>query len=285
MSEGIIYLNIGNALLARLATSIHSLRKVYRGNVSIICDGASYDYCKRIAFLNSVDVKLSKFDDIIPDKIWLNKTRINKFTPYDYSLLIDSDTIVQHDPSSMIALAKEHEFVWTQFRDRTMNYPRERKRVQYWHRMGLINAEEAENIVNFGPAIHDGNFAFSKSSTLMSNWYLLTLIYINTKHENREVQNYITKSMPTEAACQMLLLKHKNKVVDCSFNWPCKLKYFTNQVKIIHYYGSRHCEKDCHSDVWFREFNEIKKSIAQFIHFDKKLSEFLAKEEQCKNLQ
>jgi hypothetical protein len=292
MSKGVIYLNIGKQLLTRLAVSIKTLRDHYSGPATIICDHDSVSYCTYIGILFNVAVRTATFDNIITDKIWMNKCRLNLYTPYENSLYIDSDTIVLNDPTEMLRLVEDREFVATQFRDRTMLYPREQKRVYYWQKMGMINKDEAVGILNFGPAIHDGIFAFSKQSKIMQVWYDLVKEYISTKNDDPQVQKYINESMPTEAVLQMLLIKHKNAVIDYNYNWPAKLRYVTDKVKIIHYYGNRHCTINNgkfvnHSDLWYKAFESIREDIGNTIQYDKMLVGNLPEWDKilCKNLQ
>ena len=57
MTNGVIYYNYGQGALLKLMVSIHSLRKVYGGPITILAHGKGLDESKRIAQLYNTDFK------------------------------------------------------------------------------------------------------------------------------------------------------------------------------------------------------------------------------------
>jgi len=237
-TRGIIYYNSGTKCLLRMFVSLVSLRKVYNGNVvifyfsrDVIDTPEAVEHCKAIA--ERFNCTTQEIDLNVPkgkNQVFLERTKYCEVTPFDVSLSLDSDTIVQlHKISHYFDAAEENEFSIAQFADWKTYGGLIAKRIKYWdiHHKHLV-----ERALEFGPAINCGCFAFRKDSKIMRDWY---------SHAVVGRDSFIAD----ETCMQLLLPIFRHKIMPSVYNYSCK--YEKNPVKdaiMIHYHGKKHCRCD-----------------------------------------
>lgn len=250
MTDGILYYNVGTKCLARLLTSIHSLRKVYSGNICILSSGEESHYaCKSIS--QKYDCIFKEVEKSIDFKhyYWYEKSRMHEYTPFENTIFIDSDTIIQKDPSDMFEMIQEHDFVVPQFGQWTTQTRVINKRISRW--LDIDKDLVDFTLQNKFPSVNVGVYGFNKKSALMKNWYDFT------------IQNK-TATLPEETTCHLLLNLYKGKVVDSLYNYSCKhdLKDVKEAV-VIHYHGNKHCrlsedgELLYNAELWVENWMEV----------------------------
>lgn len=268
MTRGIIYFNSGLGCLLRMAVSIHSLRKVYQGDITILCDKASYSHCEQIGKLYNVNAKEIDVEKLTKNTALLNKCRMHELTPYDVSVFIDADTIVYRDVSYLFNLAEKFEFVATQFCEWTTKDRRIQQRILQWESICSSNPFiSIEKAIGHGPAINTGVFAFTKNSKLMARWYDFAL-------------QGLSFFIPDEIACQILIAHFPSYIADHTYNESCKYGFTTSQTKVLHFHGRKHCRISSdgkpiyNSHLWYKEFDEVRnlKEVSAVINFDKHVS-------------
>ena len=248
--RGVVYYNAGTKCLARLAVSIHSLRKHWFGEVMILND---YDYGESEAHKHiPCHTKNVRFDT--PDiykRILTNKTRLGEVTPYDTTLFLDADTLVVGDITPMFDAAERSEFASQQFSDWTAATRRIRHRIKNWQ--GLYRREVRQALKHREyPAINTGIFAWRKDSEFMKDWYKLCLPGSVEK----------VSRIPDETSAQVFLPRYPHEVLDSGYNHSCKHPAGV-EPKIIHYHGNKHCRFEKGKPVymaekWYQAFDEIK---------------------------
>lgn len=268
MKKGVIYLNYGTKCIFRLIVSIHSLRKYYKGNISVLSDGDESNNALNDIFLGNdigVDIIKCKFDKKLEGKnsIYLKKADINTNTPYDVSVFLDADTLVVGDISELFKLAEENDFVVPQFTNWTTNTRQIVKRIKSWE---STHSEFIKNALEFGPAVNCGVFAFKKDCEFAKKWCNEIIIGRN---------NFI----PDETGMQVILHRFKHKVCDQIYNVSCKYSNpYDNNARIIHYHGRKHCRLNNEGkllyggDLWINELNEVTKE--NFLNFSNINDEF-----------
>lgn len=265
---GVIYYNTGTKCLARLAVSIRSLKKHYSGPIAIISDGPeSSRECEFIAKVLGVDcVHTTISVDLGPQETFLKKTLLHRYTPYDISLYLDSDTLVRRDPKVLLAFAAKHDFVATNFANWVSTGNTMRSRIMAWQPHYPNDIAEA---INFGPALNAGVYAFKKSSEFMADWYNLTL-------PGRHI------FLPEETSMQVHLRKYKHFVAPQEFNCSCKhSKPEAPNVAIIHYHRNKHCRQGLpfSARLWVDEYDSMIEEYPQLgdlARHDRTLRSFLA---------
>lgn len=179
---------------------------------------------------------------------WFEKSRMHKYSPFDYTIFIDSDTLILKDPSDLFDEIKENDFITTQFSNWTTHTPRIAKRLSPWAK---IDKELTElTLRKKSPSVNVGVYGFSKNSELMKNWFDYTI----------QLPNAI---LPEESSCHLMLNRYPGKVVGSKYNCSCKHDVVNSETVIIHYHGRKHCRKDdlgnyiFNAEKWVKEFKEV----------------------------
>ena len=248
MSEGIIFYNYGKGAIARLAVGVYSLRKHYKGSVTILSDGEESDeLCKRFAAdaRLGVDVRNAVFD-VKKDKNhhYLSKCRLAEHTPYDVSLFLDADTITIGDLTPLLPLALQHEFVVPQFSNWKSSGGTIARRIQQWK---TIKPKDIDAAIAFGPAVNTGVMAFTKTSNFMKDWFKIA-------RKGRHL------FIPDETSCQVVLYKYPHKMVEWYYNASCRYdKCDDPEVRLIHYHGRKHCRDGLpfYGERWVKAYEEV----------------------------
>lgn len=242
MTRGVLYYNHGQSALLKMMVSIHSLRKVYDGPLTILAHGVGIEDSKKIAQIYGADFKEATLLEEAGRKfIYLNKCLYHKETPYDTTIAIDNDTIVlKRDFVELFDAAEEHEFAIARFADWKTSSKIVKTRIEAW---ANIYRELIHGALDYQFAINCGVIAFTQSSKLMNDWF-------DMAKEGR----YIS-FIPDETCCQVILHKYPHKLVDQTFNTSCEYGKIDKNTKIIHYHGSSHCRFN--KRFWYREFNDI----------------------------
>lgn len=228
MKQGIIFLNSGTKMLPRLLTCVHSLRKYYDQEASIISMGESgRGLCEKIANEYSLSVIPIDSDLNIRKDYWFEKSRLHLYTPYDHSIFLDSDTIVVQNFDELFSEIDEHDFIACQFAHWRSNGRTISKRLKQWL---STDKELVEHTIQSNiPSVNVGVYGFKKNAEFMKHWFDITI-----KHPNA--------ALPEESTCHLLLTQYKSKIVSSKYNCSCKHDNpKTTDTKIIHYHGRKHC--------------------------------------------
>ena len=266
--EGIIYYNIGHKCLVRLAVSIYSLRKVYKGNVTILADEEGYGGCSKIARHFGTDIKKASFViDSGRNVALLNKCRINQITPYDKSIFVDSDTLIFKDFSECFKTLDNYEFLVPQFCNWKTNSRRIRKRIMAWQ--NKVYRQLIDRSLEQPHAINIGFYAFQKDAKIFDHWY-------GTAIKNRD------SFIPDEIACQILVGSVNHFILPSTYNTSCKHEFITPESKMVHYHGRKHCRLEdgryvFNSKLWYDAFDKLRGNdfIEDNIYLDKMLRSYL----------
>jgi hypothetical protein len=247
LSRGIVYFNMGTGCAVRLLVSLRSLRRVYEGPVTIVSVGEdSHLLCNRIGAALGADVV--RWAPPIPpgrNTAYVAKTFLATVTPYELTLVIDSDTVVLRPIDEMFSHAEEREFCVTRMAAWKTRGKRMSKRIRLWER---LLPEDIEKALAFGPAINTGVFSFRKDAAILKEWQKMSLL-------GRE--NMLTD----ETCCQVLLHRYRHSVVDSYFNCSCAHDDPSSpQTRVIHYHGRKHCRPGLpfHGARWVKEYESAR---------------------------
>jgi hypothetical protein len=269
MSRGIIYYNSGTACLLRLAVSIHSLRKYYNGAVTIFCDKDSFENCQYIGRLSSASViSIGEEKWQPPNIVFLHKTEMHELTPYDTTIWLDCDTTIHSNKIEyLFNLAEKFDFVATQFCEWSSKDKAVAVHMGEWESVG-IDSSMIDRAINRGKAINAGVFAFVKDAKIMQDWY-----------------SFATKGIKfhgmDETALMIMLGSYPHYIVDHTYNESSRRGKFSINTKVFHYHGNKHCRLSkngvhyCGSEIWYKEFEEIRTKISNFIKYDYYATKFL----------
>jgi hypothetical protein len=247
-TKGVIYYNYGEGCLARLAVSLHTLRKHYDGPVTVISDGQESG---RVCKLLRADQRL-KIDLVEPrvdvrtgkNHAYLSKCRLHEMTPYDVSLFIDADTIIRGDLTPLLPLAEQHEFVVPQFSNWVSHGRMISRRIMEWQH---IRPRDMKHALKFGPALNTGVMAFTRDSKFMKDWFRVA----------RRGRGFF---IPDETSCQVVLWRYPHKVVEHQYNASCRYDDCQDpNVRLVHFHGRKHCRAGLpfNGQMWVDAYNEV----------------------------
>lgn len=249
MRKGVIYYNRGYKCLARLAVSLHSLRKHYSGEVRVVTDNLTgCELIQEICDLNNAELFKTEFPTPEGRKTaLLNKTLLHLKSDFDVSVFIDADTLIVKQFEELFAWAAEYDFVITQFHD-WQTKGKIKKRILSWKNLYPNMMKKA---LEYGHAINCGVFAWNNKSMLMQKWWGLATPGRDTQH------------IPDETCLQIMLPNFKHYLAPCEFNASCKFgDPYRKEARILHYHGNKHCRMEGNkfrytSDLWYKEYFEI----------------------------
>ena len=253
-NKGVIYFNSGVKCLVRLIVSIHSLRQHYDGPITVISTGERSNkfFRELLKGANPFDINVveAEFPEIPCGKNTplLQKSSINRFTPYSLSIFLDSDTIICGDIRELWDLAAQHEIVVPQFADWTTSKQTIQKRIKNWR---AVHPELIKSALNFGPAINCGVFAFKKDTQFITEWTSQIVLGQDC-------------FIPDETGMQVILHQYPHFIADQKFNVSCKYSDpRAADTRVIHYHGRKHCRLDSNgkllynADIWVDHFNKV----------------------------
>ncbi len=245
-TQGVVYYNFGTSCAARLLVSLVSLRRHYSGPVTILSEGEeSHALCDKIGRALNVPV-MRWASDVSAGKHlpFLAKTRLNRGTPYDVTVAIDSDTLVVGPIDELFEFARQNSFCVARLGKWRTDGRIIQARLRKW---SDILPDDLQPAIAFGPAINTGVMAFRKDAAIFNEWY-------SVAERGRET------FIPDEVSCQMLLHRYSHRIL--SSGWNCSCRHDDANLpdtRIIHYHGKKHCRDGLpfHGDKWVAVYDEV----------------------------
>lgn len=244
-TKGVIYFNQGQKCVNRIIISIFSLRKHYKGNITLMTIGEQDDLF--IQSLKPFDVNVLAIDEAGSDPLppLVQKARLWRFSPYDLTMFIDADTIICADISEYFDKVKEYGFCTGEFAGWKTTGGSISKRIRGF--ATICDEQVVQDALDYGKATNTGIFGFTKTGCedLLLEWEKIT--YDGWKNNCSRI--------PDEVGCQMLLPKYKHWLAPPE--WGASVKYGEySDIKIIHYHGRKHTKDYPRCSVWKQHFWE-----------------------------
>lgn len=233
--NGVVYWNHGKRCLARLLTSLFSLRRHYSGPVTVMNEGRPPPWARR--GLEELGAKIS----ILPEGNeygLVKKSRVWAQSPYDNTLFLDSDTVVLADPTPLLVLCEQGPgLVVTAFCGWSTSGRRISARIEPWT---AVDRAATRRALRYGEAINTGVMAWRRGNPAMEDYQRLT---------ERGMQARMGRKTLDEIAMQLAITRHTHDLA--AQEWNCSCVYGTlPQAKIVHYHGHKHCRQTPAGRVW-----------------------------------
>lgn len=268
---GLLFLNSGKKNLPRLLVAIDSLREHTNIETSLISISESDEnkYCENICQYYNISLINLNQKLFFKHHYWFEKARIHLYSPYKYTIFLDSDILILQNFDELFNDVVKHEFVATQFADWTTKTRRIIKRLSQWNdtNKDLVKETIESNV----GSVNVGVYGFSKQSTLMHNWFDFTI-------------THPTANLPEETSCQLLLHKYPGYIAPNIYNASCKFhNLHASPPKILHYHGRKHCVKRFNGDLWLNRWVPLfKKNVCNIQQWylqcqDIRLNHFMGK--------
>jgi len=257
--DGVIYFNCGSGAIVRLAVSLHSLRKHWKGEVGLLQMGPLPDVVKNVCDHYKVEVIN------VPEQkgnIYLKKIKSNIYSPYQRSFYIDADTLIVGDISPAFKYIRKYGLVFSNFAEWITTGKTVSKRIRGWND---ICPELIKPALEYGGAINVGTYGFTKDHPFMDIWIKYT-----TAGEKKK--NFI----PDELAAQILAPHFDHFLLPQDWNISVRYGNMGKDPKVIHYHGKKHCKDFELCKPWKKAFFETCQEVdLPSEYYDKRLVEWL----------
>ena len=252
MQFGVIYLLTGAQHAARLVVSVYSLRKHYRGPITVFTTRPeSHDIGRMIAEDDRLGIELARFDESQggSNSTYLTKPRLMPATPYDATLFLDADTLVVGDVSELIEATQKHRLVVTGFCDWKTTGISVQKRLEMWIPLAGTPGDEfgLQELIDTSslplPAVNAGVLGFHRDSPIMDEWQRLTEFGRDT-------------FLPDEVALQLLLPRYQHFLLGSQFNCSPAFGPYVRDVRIWHFVARSHLGHYESQELWKPAYDE-----------------------------
>ena len=246
LSRGVIVFNCGTKCLPRLIVCLRSLRKHYSGNLTVFLEGPHDPRLVsgiRENFKADVVYREKSPSD---SRALLRKIEICRESPYDLTMVLDSDTVVVGDFTEIFEAAKGYDLAIPHFAGWSSSGGTISRRIKGYE---PFKPDYIEAAINYGPAINCGVFAWPKGTPIFDEWLPIAKWGDDTAHI------YIAD----EVACQLLLPRYNVNVIGTRCNVSVIHDPGTPDPRIIHMHGRKHVQKELKCRFWIQEFLEALK--------------------------
>ena len=254
LSRGVISFNCGRKCLIRMIVCLHSLRKHYQGPLTVFLEG-EHDPALVIAIRDTFNADVV-YREKSPSqsRALLRKIEVCLDSPYDLSMVLDTDTIVTGDFTELFDAAKGRDLAICHFAGWSSSGGTISRRIMGY---APIKPDYIESAVNYGPAINCGVFAWQRGTPIFKEW-LPIAAWGDTEVKdgpNKKDRMYIAD----EVACQLLLPRYDVNVIGTRCNVSVLHDPGTPDPRIIHFHGKKHCIEAPKCSTWLAEFLEALK--------------------------
>lgn len=256
MTAGIIFFNVGTKHVARLVVALHSLRKHYDGLASIlnVTDLANNKIIDAITGDSrlAVDCLEIQFNQLRRNSAYVAKSGLWRHSPFDASLLVDSDTLFLKSPQPLLEQVAKRDkpgFLVTEFSDWQCDGRIISGRLERWRGVkcdgldvaGLIDRTRQRK----SPAINTGVVGMRcDDATLptLKMWERLT---------TAGQRNPFTD----ELAAQILIDQYPHQLVAETWNSSVLYARDRENAAILHMHGGKHLRPEA-GGRWEAEYRE-----------------------------
>lgn len=253
--KGVVYFNMGTKCLVRLCVSLYSLRKVYDGPVAVMSCGSDGGICERIAKDLDANLLTIPVKQLRKNSAYCAKPSLWRHSPFETTLLIDSDTIVARDVRPMLdSISDSPQVLVTHFSDWVTTGKMISGRILKWRGVKCdgLNVESMidRSLDRPHAAINTGVVGWStRSKAFLKDWEQLT---------NAGAHCPFTD----ELAAQLLVRDHDHLLCDDRYN--CSPLFGRNKdlAVIWHFHGKKHL-RDVALPIWLPVYQEcLAKNVA-----------------------
>lgn len=255
MSTGITFFNFGGSCVVRLFVALSSLRKYYKGPVTVFLAKGDRFNLRIIDDLDKLGVNHIWFDMEAIAKRNMKcvlKPQLFQMSPYDHTLMMDGDMLFQGDPSELFAPLQGCGFLVTKFSTWNTDGGKMRNRISKFKEE--LTSEEWARLTDGKekiPATNIGVMGWSKGAdAVMKRWESLTM-------------KVAGKHMADEHAAQVTFPFYPCAVMGPEWNESCVFPSNPDytKAKVIHYHGGKESNpKRASSRYWLAALQELIRS-------------------------
>ena len=261
--KGTIYYNRGVKCLVRLIVSLMTMRRHHHGDVTVFLEGSHPEGFAE-AIKKAFDVEVV-FDQNPETGVFVRAVEISMASPYERTVWMDSDTVILKDYSDLFDQIDGYDFSIARFSNWTSHGGIIQRRIEEYR--GIVTPEELKAAIDYGPAINCGVYAWKKGSPFFAKW-----------HAVAKKGDKTGMFIPDEVACQVILPQFHINLLDPKYNVSCLYDPGTQDQRILHFHGRKHCKEYPSCKIWLEAFVEaLEKDLCG-------IRKFVAKEYQDRRL-
>lgn len=232
MTQGITFYNFGGGCMVRLLVALHSLRDHYDGPVTLQLAKDDEFNIKALPDLEPLaDIQWYDLEQLAKRNLKsVLKPSLFQQSPYDLTLMCDSDLLFQRDPSELFPQIDKHGFLVTRFS--TWNCDGNRMRGRVERCKSFLPGEYFSELVRGKrkvAAVNIGVMGWKKGcDEVLEDWRQMTM-------------NLAGKHIADEVACQVVYPRHDHYVAGDTWNSSCLYGVdHPADAAILHYHGNKH---------------------------------------------
>jgi len=272
-TRGIIMFNRGDGCIVRAIVALETLRRHWQGPVTFYLeDPYPHEFDEVCKFYN---VDIVHNDEKHELKTLVRKTDMFSNPPYDRTLWLDSDVIVNGSINEMFDYLDDADVSIPHFCGWKSNGRTMSKRIKRFE--GIAEQKYLNKALEENPAVNTGILSFRKSK----KWTKFVTDWVDLAHKGSKAKIFI----PDEVAFQILYPSAqewglKVHISPIKYNTSVKFGESVEDKRVIHFHGKKHCLDFPNCSYWKREFEDMcQKNTANINHYlqyaDKRLKKYL----------
>ena len=264
---GIIMFNKNEKCIVRALVSLYTIRQHYDGPITFFIETSPNGFKESVEYFGCNAIELEENTEL---KTLIRKTQIFANTPYDYTLWLDSDTILLGKVDEMFEYLENYDVAIPHFSNWYSDGPIMRRRINNFN--GHVPEEVFKKSLEHNPSVNTGVVAYRKDSPFLRDWIDLT------------IKTNGLCFISDEVAFQVLYPSyHGIYIAPMKFNVSVRFGNDIDDKRIVHMHGGKHCIPQfplCKQN-WIPTFEKMRETnVANINHFvekysDRRLKKFL----------
>lgn len=220
----------------------------YDGPVTILDSGHSSGIIEKIASDERLEIDVERIDvkQLRKNTCYVAKSRLWRWTPYQTTILLDADTIVEKDPAKLFDLAESRGsggVVVTHFSNWETTGDIIRGRIERWRDIHVkSNDREFQRSIS-GLELVDASLSFPHAAinTGVMAWLAEAGAFLRDWERLTEAGAELP--FTDELSAQLLIRRHNHTLVGDRFNCSPIYGHERRNVTIWHAHGSKHLRR------------------------------------------
>jgi len=274
MTSGVLYMLISNPQSApRLCVSIWSLRKYYDGPIAIVANEATEDVVRKIADAFDAQVVMIDVPRYKRNGHFLLKPQMWKWTPFDRTVFMDSDTLVVANIDEMFTAVDRAPYFVTSFSNWRSNGRKISRRVEGMRGRSpmvdhLLDCQKRTPTV----ALNTGVLGWNADADGMYWWeFIVEAISLGTGNRPPWIAD--------ELAMQILFENTDYCLLGRRFNCSPLFDEDEKEPIVWHFHGRKHMRDERGKKIWYPAFCECEAENPAHIkawarNYDKEITEY-----------
>jgi hypothetical protein len=258
-SRGVIFFNRGEKCLVRAMVALYTLRKHWNGDVTFFLeDPYPHEFDDVCKYFNVNIIHCEENPNV---KALVRKTELFINSPYDRTLWIDADVVVNGKIDEMFEYLDDYDVAIPHFANWWSDGNTISKRIKGYE--GIADQKYIDVAIKHHPAINTGILSYRRDLPFLKEW-----IELAQKGDGKLF-------IPDEVAFQVLYPSfEKIFIAPMKFNVSVKHDPGTEDKRVIHFHGQKHCLDFPLCDMWKNAFEEMcATNIANILYFKEKYAD------------